>query len=102
MPSTPTVLRRYGTSVHQTEQSGVRTILTKIAKDDVAALAVHHHALQPVLAAARFNDKQQRTPVTVPTRFFQGAHLSRGEVAHIETTFCPTSCARAYRRTREE
>ena len=62
LPSTPTVLRRYRTSVRQTEQSGVRTIITKIAKDDIAALAVHRQTLQPVSAAVRRDDKQQGFP----------------------------------------
>ena len=99
LSSTPTILRRYRTSVRQTEQSGVRTIITKITKDDIAALAAHRQALQPVSPAVRRDDKQQSVPVTVSTRFFQGTHLSCAERRHIRTTFCPTNWARGYTKT---
>ena len=102
LPSTPTILRRYRTSVRQTEQSGVRTIITKIAKGDIAALAAHRQALQPVSASVPRDDKQQGVPVTVSTRSFQGTHLSCAERRHIRTTFCPTNWAREYARAREE
>ena len=71
LPSTPTILRRYRTSVRQTEQSGVRTIVTKIAKDDIAALAVDRQTLQPVSAAVRRDDKQQVFPSLYRPGFFR-------------------------------
>ena len=102
LQSTPTILRRYRTSGRQTEQSGVRTIITKITKHHVAALAVDRQPLQPVSAAVRRDDKQQGVPVTVSTRLLQGTHLSCAEVGHIRTTFCPTNWARGYRKPRKE